>query len=123
MAVTNNSNNNSQRRCGRGGCGGGCGGHGFQPVANVTPPATQWQQPMPMQQMPMPPPPGMPAYNAQGQALSYRKRFNNMNYCWTHGCDVHDWHTSATCPNPWHGHLLHATWNNMMGGNTKGSHK
>eukprot|EP00957_Ditylum_brightwellii_P092773 7063453-Ditylum_brightwellii.AAC.1 len=66
MAVTNNSNNNSQRRGGR-------GGRGFQLVANATPPATQWQQPMPMQQMPMPPPPGMPAYNAQGQALSYRK--------------------------------------------------
>eukprot|EP00957_Ditylum_brightwellii_P063739 4836725-Ditylum_brightwellii.AAC.1 len=68
MAVTNNSNNNSQRRGGHGGRGGGRGGRGFQPVANVTPPATQWQQ-----AMPMPPPPGRPAYNGQGQALSYRK--------------------------------------------------
>eukprot|EP00957_Ditylum_brightwellii_P198249 15106088-Ditylum_brightwellii.AAC.1 len=73
MAVTNNSNNNSQRRGGRGGRGSGSGGCGFQPVANVAPPATQWQQPMPMQQIPMPPSPSMPAYNAQGQALSYRK--------------------------------------------------
>eukprot|EP00957_Ditylum_brightwellii_P170333 12965252-Ditylum_brightwellii.AAC.1 len=46
-----------------------------------------------------------------------------MNYCWTHGCDDHDWHTSATCPNPRQGYLLHATRNNVMGGNTMGSHK
>eukprot|EP00957_Ditylum_brightwellii_P119315 9102716-Ditylum_brightwellii.AAC.1 len=25
-----------------------------------------------------------------------QKRFNNYNYCWSHDCDIPDWHTSGT---------------------------
>eukprot|EP00957_Ditylum_brightwellii_P043646 3309044-Ditylum_brightwellii.AAC.1 len=32
------------------------------------------------------------------------KRFNNYNYCWSHGYDVPDDHTSQNCPNPKNGH-------------------
>ena len=45
------------------------------------------------------------------------------NYCWTHGCNIHDDHTSATCINPTHGHIWHATRKNMCGGSTRNQHK
>lgn len=51
------------------------------------------------------------------------KKFANWNYFWTHGCDIHHNHTSATCMNPALGHNFNATRNNMMGGNTKGQWK
>jgi hypothetical protein len=46
--------------------------------------------------VPVPGPEGY-AWNA---ALAYSnivKRYNNMNYCFSHGFDVKDWHTSKTC--------------------------
>lgn len=47
------------------------------------------------------------------------KWFNNMNYCWTHGGDVSDTHTSATCARPAQGHQVHATRWNIMGGSQR----
>mmetsp|Transcript_14753 Transcript_14753/g.20914 ORF Transcript_14753/g.20914 Transcript_14753/m.20914 type:complete len:541 (+) Transcript_14753:121-1743(+) len=78
------------------------------------------QQPFPMQCLPM---------QAQQMQMSGRaqanpvKRFENDNYCWTHGCDVQPGHTSMTCTNPAPGHNVYATRFNMMGGSMKGSHK
>ena len=51
------------------------------------------------------------------------KRFNNFNYCWAHGFDVPDNHTSQTCPNPKYGHNWYATRMNTMGGIQLGAHK
>ena len=47
------------------------------------------------------------------------KIYNNWNYCYTHGCDIHNLHTSAMCKNLVYWHNLEATQNNMMGGFTK----
>eukprot|EP00957_Ditylum_brightwellii_P013329 1006563-Ditylum_brightwellii.AAC.1 len=105
MAVNNNSNitNNSQHQNNRGGRGGGHGGHGGhgnpQPVM-VAPGGMKWQQPWQQQKMPMMPmqnrlqPNIMLAFNQQRQSISYRKCYNNMDYCWTHGSDMPNWHTS-----------------------------
>ena len=51
------------------------------------------------------------------------KRFENMNYCHTHGGDVDDGHTSATCTRPGHYHNYYATRDNTMGGSISGLHK
>ena len=48
------------------------------------------------------------------------KRWKNWNYCWTHGYDVKDGHTSQTCTNPKIGHIFQATRQNPMGGSKKG---
>jgi hypothetical protein len=45
-----------------------------------------------------------------------RKRFNNSNYCWTHGYDIDGRHDSSNCRNPNEGHQHGATRNNPMGG-------
>jgi hypothetical protein len=45
---------------------------------------------------------------------------DNGNYCWTHGYNVSDDHTSATCRNPGEGHHTGATRANTMGGSTRG---
>jgi hypothetical protein len=34
---------------------------------------------------------GAPAYS------NIVKRYNNMNYCFSHGFDIKDWHTSKMC--------------------------
>ena len=51
------------------------------------------------------------------------KRFENMNYCYTHGGDVDDFHTSATCTRPGQYHKWHATRDNPMDGSIAGMHK
>ena len=51
------------------------------------------------------------------------KRFNNWNYCFTHGFDVADGHTSATCLYPSWNHNWNATRNNTMGGSQKDAYK
>lgn len=51
------------------------------------------------------------------------KRFENMNYCHTHGGDIDDNHTSATCTRPGMFHNYHATRENTMGGSISGLHK
>jgi hypothetical protein len=51
------------------------------------------------------------------------KKFNNWNYCSTHGGDIHHTHTSGTCCHPSPLHNLSATRTNTMGGLTAGLHK
>ena len=55
--------------------------------------------------------------------MSPYKRYNNWNYCWTHGHDIGDHHTSANCQNPAQGHVWQATKRNTCGGSTRGQHK
>jgi hypothetical protein len=50
------------------------------------------------------------------------RRFNNDNYCWTHGCDLHPNHTGPKCKNKKIGHKNEATVTNRMGGSTKNLH-
>jgi hypothetical protein len=113
---------------------------GFPPAAAPAPssyqPTYQGYQPPPTQ------PPAMPAYG-QGQGLPpYQqppfmgstwppqppgpprhpnaKRYNNMNYCWTHGFDVSDRHTGMSCQRPASPyHQPQATRQNTMGGSQK----
>ena len=76
----------------------------------------QPQPPFPLQQ---------PAPYNQGRRAPPNpyKRYTNWNYCWTHGHDVKDNHTSANCYNPAPGHVWHATKQNTCGGCAKGQHK
>jgi hypothetical protein len=53
-----------------------------------------------------------PAWQGQRPA----KTTDNDNYCWSHGFQVHNKHTSASCKNPKQGHKKEATKNNPMGG-------
>jgi len=62
-------------------------------------------------------PPGAP------QPPSPVKRFENWNYCHTHGGDVDDNHTSASCARPGEHHQRAATRSNTMNGNVRGMHK
>jgi len=61
------------------------------------------------------------AKNAKQTAYHNRTKryFNNDNYCWTHGCDLHLKHTSKTCKNRAPGHKEEATLHNRMGGSTR----
>jgi hypothetical protein len=51
------------------------------------------------------------------------KRYENWNYCHTHGGDIEDGHTSATCNRRGPIHNPNATRANMMGGLLAGMHK
>ncbi len=51
------------------------------------------------------------------------KRFDNWNYCSTHGGDIHNTHTSGMCHHPGPSHNPSATRANTMGGLTAGLHK
>ena len=96
-------------------------------------PQTQWQMPpycaptgMPMQGFPMQQQvPGMQQAPAQqpSKPMNPTKYFANWNYCWTHGYDVADNHTSATCPKPAANHQFMATRQNTLGGSKKAMHK
>jgi hypothetical protein len=44
----------------------------------------------------------------------------NNNYCWSHGYQIAENHTSATCTKPREGHQREATLANPMGGSTFG---
>jgi hypothetical protein len=96
----NNSKNNRGGRC-SGGFNGNGGGYPQQPTSH------------------------------QGQQSGGRgfvrptpyKRYENWNYCHTHGGDVEDGHTSATCNRRGPVHNPNATRANMMGGLPAGMHK
>ena len=49
------------------------------------------------------------------------KRYENWNFCWSHGNDVSKDHTSATCQHRHPNHQVMATRTNPMGGNPKDS--
>jgi hypothetical protein len=51
------------------------------------------------------------------------KRFENLHYCHTHGSNMDDNHTSATCARPGKHHQRAATRVNTMGINTRGMNK
>ncbi len=51
------------------------------------------------------------------------KRWDNWNYCHTHGYDVEPDHTSATCTRPGPFHNWQATRTNNMGGSIRAQHK
>jgi hypothetical protein len=61
--------------------------------------------------------------NPSGQPPTPIKRFDNWNYCSTHGGDVDNNHTSATCARPGENHQRAATRTNTMGGSLRGMHK
>jgi hypothetical protein len=44
------------------------------------------------------------------------KTTDNNSFCWSHGYQVHNQHTSASCKNQKEGHKKEATKNNPMGG-------
>jgi hypothetical protein len=54
--------------------------------------------------------------NNQNQPGLGRKRYQNLNYCWTHGYDLDFRHDSSNCRNPANGHQHTATRTNLMGG-------
>jgi hypothetical protein len=113
---------------------------GHQQAPYRHPPHKPYQPPQPP---PIPPPapaymhapPGFGAYAPPPQANGYApkppdhfqpmaKRYNNTNYCWTHGGDVDDSHTSHTCRRPsMPYHQAQATRQNMMGGSQKDMHR
>jgi hypothetical protein len=45
-----------------------------------------------------------------------RPATNNENYCWSHGYQIHEYHTSMTCKRRAAGHHEAATKTNNMGG-------
>ena len=47
------------------------------------------------------------------------KKYNNKNYCWYHGYDASNPHTSETCTGNMFGHKKDAKWCNPMGGSQK----
>jgi hypothetical protein len=51
------------------------------------------------------------------------KRYENWNYCFWHGGDVDNVHTSETCGRPGPTHSRYGTRANMMGGSAAGMHK
>jgi hypothetical protein len=51
------------------------------------------------------------------------KQWENWNYCHSHGGDVDNIHTSATCGNPGPMHNPNVTRTNIMGGSVTGMHK
>jgi hypothetical protein len=112
-----NGGRGSRYNTGRGGRGGGRGGrgngHGSQQQQHFG-----GQQPFGGMNFG-----GQPQFNGQQSAPNPRKYFQNWNYCWTHGCDIADWHNSASCPKPRTGHVFFATRDNMCGGSTKAIHK
>ncbi len=79
--------------------------------------------PMQMPNMQMMCPPAHQQMQPMGRPPNKVKRYQNMNFCWSHGHDVQPGHTSQTCTNPAQGHNYFATRENPMGGSMKGSHK
>jgi hypothetical protein len=93
-----------QQRCWR-----GSSSHNTPGGAGRGYPVTGYQQPVMAERHLQPPTPS--------------KRFDNWNYCSTHGGDIHNTHTSRTCHHPGPLHNPSATSANMMGGSTAGLHK
>ena len=50
------------------------------------------------------------------------RRWSNTNYCWTHGCDIDDDHTSKSCIHQSPNHKTAATFTNRMGGSEANLH-
>jgi hypothetical protein len=95
-----------------------------------------------MQLMPQQPPPAfLPPQFQQQQQPTYQqqqqfqgrnnnprrpagsKKYQNQNYCWSHGFDVHDNHHSGACRQQRQGHQGYATRYNTMNGCQKNANK
>ena len=61
--------------------------------------------------------------NNNNNGVNNVKKFENWNYCWTHGFDCPDDHHSGTCFNQAPGHQVNANRTNTMGGSMKNSHR
>jgi hypothetical protein len=94
------------------------------------PPAPPYAHPPAPMPPPTNPPPGFGAYpppNSGYNSMPYQqqrpphvKRYNNQNYCWTHGADIDDNHMSHTCRRPaLPYHQPQATRYNTMGGSQR----
>eukprot|EP00957_Ditylum_brightwellii_P034998 2652846-Ditylum_brightwellii.AAC.1 len=70
-----------------------------------------------------PPPTPWQHYQPRMQYSNTKKMYNNTNYCWSHGHDMEDFHTSAPCPAPKVGHQPMATKINTMNGSRRAAHK
>eukprot|EP00957_Ditylum_brightwellii_P022123 1669222-Ditylum_brightwellii.AAC.1 len=55
-----------------------------------------------------------------GNTMKYH---NNLNYCWSHGFDVENGHTSQTCKAPKASHQWYAMRFNNLGGSRRSQHK
>jgi hypothetical protein len=64
---------------------------------------------------------GIGSYPTQGTSNppSPIKKYNNWNYCHTHGREIHNNHTSVTCVQPGVNYQHATTRTNTMGGNNK----
>eukprot|EP00957_Ditylum_brightwellii_P034840 2639775-Ditylum_brightwellii.AAC.1 len=51
------------------------------------------------------------------------KWYANHNYCWTHGCDIADNHTSQSCRQTAPGHIWIVSRQHLVGGSMKDCHK
>ena len=117
-----NNGGRGGRGGGRGGFNGGRGGRGGRGGYGQRwnrPPQAQYMPQHPQQQPAQSYP---PAQNQSNQPTPY-KSANNANYCWTHGGDIADDHTSHTCGQPRQGHVHAATRANAMGGNPRGANR
>jgi hypothetical protein len=54
---------------------------------------------------------------------STKQRYTNDNYCWTHGFNIHNTHTSQSCNFPIEGHQRKATPTNTKGGSNANKEK
>lgn len=57
--------------------------------------------------------------NDLGDGQRSVRRYDNNNYCWTHGFDIAPSHTSDNCPAPADGHCRQATIEDRRGGSTR----
>jgi hypothetical protein len=105
------------------------------------PPMQQMQQPMPhmpfFQQQPPQFQQQQPQFQQQQQQQQQQpfqrgngprrppgaKRYQNQNYCWSHGFDIADNHHSGACRQQRHGHQGYATRHNPMNGCQKNLNK
>ena len=53
---------------------------------------------------------------SQWSTYPTEKKYNNKNYCWSHGYDPSDPHTSKTCTSTQYGHIQESMQRNPMGG-------
>jgi hypothetical protein len=98
----------------------------------------QMQQPMPhvpfFQQQPPQFQQQQPQFQQQQQQQPFQrgngprrppgaKRYQNQNYCWSHGFDIADNHHSGACRQQRHGHQGYATRHNPMNGCQKNLNK
>ena len=66
---------------------------------------------------------GIGNQNLSGQSPTPIKCFDNWNYCSTHGGNLDNNHTSATCARPGENYQCAATRTNTMGGSLRSMHK